>query len=122
MQHFLLNSVKDRHKHAYLSWHNVTRPKQEGGLGLKNSESMNQAFLMKHLWRLFVGDNSLWVSVYKSKYFPHSDVLQASCKPTSSWAWKGISKQIPLFWKAIKWTIGTGDKLFLRMCGFLTYL
>lgn len=98
----------------YISWHNVSRSKQEGGFWPQNSESMNQAFLMKHLWRLFKGENSLWASVYKSKYFPdQSTVSQASCKATSSWAWKGISKQLPLFSRAIRWTIGTGDKLVI---------
>lgn len=114
IQKFLWNSSKNTHKSASLPWHVITKPKQEGGLGIKNTESMIKTFLMKHLWRLFIDEKSLWASVFKAKYFTHSSVLRATCKTSSSWAWKNIHKQLPLFSQAIKWSIGTGDKLFWK--------
>jgi hypothetical protein len=41
----------------------VTKPKDVGGLGLRNISDMNFARLLKLGWELQSGKNSLWCSV-----------------------------------------------------------
>lgn len=43
-------------------------PKKEGGLGLRCTQEMNGAFLMKILWNLIEKPNDLWTQVLSSKY------------------------------------------------------
>ncbi|GKG12145.1 hypothetical protein Tco_0346382, partial [Tanacetum coccineum] len=37
---------------AKIAWKNVCRPKEYGGLGIKNIESWNEALLFKLLWNI----------------------------------------------------------------------
>ncbi|GKA66800.1 RNA-directed DNA polymerase, eukaryota, reverse transcriptase zinc-binding domain protein, partial [Tanacetum coccineum] len=55
---------------ASVSWKDVCRPKNQGGLGLKSLRVMNYALMVKHLWYIASRKESLWVkwlNVYKLK-------------------------------------------------------
>lgn len=56
--------------------------KNEGGMGFKSLRDFNLAMLAKQIWRLHTNPNSLLSQCYKSKYFPHSDVLRLNLAPT----------------------------------------
>lgn len=47
---------------AKLSWEEVCRPKEEGGLGLRSLKDMNKVTQLKILWRLISNKSSLWVN------------------------------------------------------------
>ncbi|GJY53051.1 RNA-directed DNA polymerase, eukaryota, reverse transcriptase zinc-binding domain protein [Tanacetum coccineum] len=46
---------------ASVSWKEVCRPKNQGGLGLKSLKVMNRALMVKHLWYIASRKESLWV-------------------------------------------------------------
>ena len=46
----------------------VTKGKQEGGLGMKNLELQNKAFITKLCWGLITKPDALWVKVLRSTY------------------------------------------------------
>jgi hypothetical protein len=62
----------------------------EGGLGFKCLKDFNLAMLAKQVWRLHTIPNSLISKVFKARYYPNSDILQANIDNTPSYAWRSI--------------------------------
>lgn len=52
--------VLSTHK-AKIAWEDVCKPKNEGGLGLKNLSDANTVSCLKLIWRIISRKNSLWV-------------------------------------------------------------
>ena len=50
--------------------------KECGGLGFRDLKDMNQAYLLKLVWKLVNNNNKLWVDVLKSKYGRNYDWLE----------------------------------------------
>ncbi|KAL0313715.1 UNVERIFIED_CONTAM: hypothetical protein Scaly_2907400 [Sesamum calycinum] len=47
---------------AKVAWDQICKPKEEGGLGIRSMLAMNQALMLKHLWRILQNDGtSIWV-------------------------------------------------------------
>lgn len=44
------------------------KPKEFGGIGVKDLGSMNEAFLAKMLWRLLSREQGMWTDVLKNRY------------------------------------------------------
>ena len=49
-------------------WTSVCKPRREGGLGLIELRSWNQAFMAKHLWHIVAARDSLWIKWIRHKY------------------------------------------------------
>ncbi|GJZ23567.1 RNA-directed DNA polymerase, eukaryota, reverse transcriptase zinc-binding domain protein [Tanacetum coccineum] len=47
---------------AKISWDNICKPKDQGGLGLKNLVDWNEVLMIKHLWNVVVKKETLWAS------------------------------------------------------------
>lgn len=75
---------------AYLRWSFLTHPKLEGGLGLRDITLLNQALIMKGLWKLASGVNSLWVKVVTAKYMPRSSLWSSGRLYASTHYWRGM--------------------------------
>jgi hypothetical protein len=84
------------HNLSFLAWHRICSPKSLGGLGIRLMEHHNQALLAKLGWKLLTNADLLWVSATKAKYLRNSDLLQVPCKPSASWIWKGIIKNMDI--------------------------
>ena len=65
-------------------------PKEEGGMGFHDLRAFNIALLAKKGWRLHTYPNSLFHRVYKAKYFPKGDFLNASLGKHPSYSWRSI--------------------------------
>lgn len=58
--------IEERHT-ARVSWEAVTKPKKEGGLGIKNLAIWNNACCLKLIWMLFFQAGSVWVAWFKEE-------------------------------------------------------
>jgi hypothetical protein len=58
----------DKEKITWVSWRDGCRPKEEGGLGVKDLKWFNTSLLTKWRWRLLVDHDSLWKKVLEAKY------------------------------------------------------
>lgn len=67
---FILGSSVERRKIHLVNWEIVTKTKEEGGLGLQQSELRNKAQLASHAWRDTKNSTSLWAKVLSKKYTP----------------------------------------------------
>jgi hypothetical protein len=94
-----------------VSWNTITQPKECGGLGLRNLQSMNEACLMKLGWSLMSEEYSLWGQVLIGKY-GRSGWSQGDFTVTSndSPLWKAIAKSWTKLEAHRYWSIGDGNK------------
>ena len=67
-KNFLRGSLETTRKIHWVGWQKVTKPKEEGGLGLQEAKGRNIALLAKLNWRFHTEDGALWVQVLKRKY------------------------------------------------------
>jgi hypothetical protein len=56
------------------AWKDICTPKNEGGLGIRNLQAMNQALILMEAWRIAEQPENFLHSVLKSKYFPDSSL------------------------------------------------
>ena len=56
------------------AWKDICTPKNEGGLGIRNLQAMNQSLILMAAWRIADQPNDFLHVVLKSKYFPDSSI------------------------------------------------
>ena len=70
--------------------------KLEGGMGFCDLYAFNLAMLAKQGWRMLENSTSLMACMYKARYFPNGDILNASIGINPSYAWRSIHKSIEI--------------------------
>ena len=82
------NAADNRRKYRLVKWKLMCRPKNLGGLGIINMSVMNKCLMIKWWWKIMSsGASSLWYSILKAKYFPHSSPMFAGARHGSQF-WK----------------------------------
>ncbi|KAE8675999.1 Myosin-15 [Hibiscus syriacus] len=92
MSNFLWGGGNGSKKIHWVKWDDVCKPKNEGGLGVRNLTSMNRALLGKWSWRFANERNSVWRNFICSKYNIDSSRLLFDSKisPQSYWLWRSV--------------------------------
>jgi hypothetical protein len=67
----------DKRKIHWVNWKKTCKAKANGGLGFKDFRAFNEALLAKQGWRLITNPNSLIARLFKAKYYPKCDFLDA---------------------------------------------
>lgn len=75
----------------------MQREKSNGGMGFRCFETMNNAMLMKQLWRILKNPDLLISRIFKQKYFRNDSFLEVTPKQGSSFAWKNITGVLEMF-------------------------
>ncbi|KAL0394851.1 UNVERIFIED_CONTAM: hypothetical protein Slati_4451300 [Sesamum latifolium] len=76
--------------YAKVSWNQVCRPTEEGGLGIRNLLALNRGLMSKHLWRVISADRkSLWVD-WIFHYRLRSKSVWTVSDRTGSWGWRKL--------------------------------
>ena len=78
------------------AWELVRLPKKEGGLGVLNLETHNDALLLKNLHNFFNRQDIPWVHLVWESYY-NDESLPSSSKRKGSFWWKDILKLIDSF-------------------------
>lgn len=79
---FWWDEKPEKNKMNWVAWDKLTVPKFEGGLGFKDIEAFNDAFLAKLGWQLLNSPDSLLANMLLGKYCHSSPFLE--CKTPSS--------------------------------------
>jgi hypothetical protein len=108
---FWWGQKETKKKIHWLSWAKLCRGKKEGGLGFKDLHLFNLALLAKHVWRLMRNSDSLFSQVFKAKYFPQSNFLQAKIGSNSSYVWQIIMAAQNILQSGTQWQIGNASQL-----------
>ena len=95
--------MKDEKKLVWMSWEKMCLPKEKGGMGFRDLKLFNLALLAKQGWRLQMNTSSLFYRVYKAKYFPRCDFLEASLGRQPSFAWRSIWGAQDVVKRGLRW-------------------
>uniref|UniRef100_A0A5B7C6K9 Reverse transcriptase zinc-binding domain-containing protein n=1 Tax=Davidia involucrata TaxID=16924 RepID=A0A5B7C6K9_DAVIN len=95
----------------WIRWEKLCKNKRESGAGLRDMEAFNLALLAKQAWRLLQVPNSLFLKVYKAKYFPHSSYFEAELGSCPSFTWRSILSACPIIERGSRWRVGSGSSL-----------
>lgn len=85
-----------------------------GGIGFKENEKFNDAFLAKQVWRMINNPYSLCFQVFKAKFFPNCSILEAKDSIVGSYAWKSILSARDVIQKSMVWRIGNGQSVRIK--------
>lgn len=103
----------------WVKWDSLCESKRDGGMGFRDLKSFNLVLLGKQIWRIIFYPNSLLSRVCKAKYFPHTDVLQASPNSSASFTWKSICSALEVIRKGVCWRVGNGLNIDIWKDGWI---
>jgi hypothetical protein len=102
-------NAKQRPKTAWLM---VCRSKEEGGLGVLNIKTQNEALLLNHLHKFFNKEDVPWVSLVWEKYYSNGRLPGNSRQ--GSFRWKDVLKLLEKFKGMAKVNVNNGKPCFIR--------
>ena len=93
------------HRHVHLiNWDMLTKPKVYGDLGITDSKTTNDAFLMNQAWGIWRNPHSLLAKFLSQKHYRTTDFLQA-ISHTGSHSWKALLRGRDLLQGGLRWVI-----------------
>ncbi|CAN1137061.1 Putative ribonuclease H protein At1g65750 [Linum perenne] len=94
IRNFVWGSSDETRKVHLVSWEQICKPNDEGGLGLKLARSLNRAYMMKLAFIFFQEPKRLWVQILQGKYMKEdANGLTQRCLTSQSAVWKGLSRE-----------------------------
>ncbi|GKA64598.1 RNA-directed DNA polymerase, eukaryota, reverse transcriptase zinc-binding domain protein [Tanacetum coccineum] len=75
---------------AKVAWESICRPKDKGGLGLKNLQAWNETLLMKHLWNVAAKKDTLWVKWISVEKLKGTNLWDIPIEKNYSQLWKTL--------------------------------
>jgi len=88
---FLWGWGKESKPICWVSWEDVCKPKEEGGLSLREIRKLNHALLAKWRWRCISQEEGRWKELLDSKYELEPGSVHSLVK-LQSWWWKDLYK------------------------------
>ncbi|XP_075669718.1 uncharacterized protein LOC142639417 [Castanea sativa] len=105
-RNFLWGSLDSTRKMHWIGWNKVTKPKEEGGLGLQTAKGRNIALLVKLNWRLDTEKEALWAKALRQKYCNQRRMNAANAdRLPCSHIWIAIKKGKEVFSKGKMWRV-----------------
>ncbi|GJW79885.1 RNA-directed DNA polymerase, eukaryota, reverse transcriptase zinc-binding domain protein [Tanacetum coccineum] len=90
LKRFLWNSGDSAQGKARVSWKTVCKPKENGGLGLRSLKEWNETLLLRQLWKIIEGKESLWVKWVNIVKLKQYSLWEVSLNANDSWGWKNM--------------------------------
>lgn len=89
--------------------------KDRGGMGFRDSITVNKALLGKQALRMVKNLNVLWSKLMKWLYFSRSDLWHADSGCNPSWGWKSLLIGREAIADSVRWSIGSGESINIRI-------
>ena len=86
----------------------MSKPKYMGGLGFRDIELFNLALLARQAWGMTRQPDSLSARVLKARYFPDTNLLNATLGNTPSQVWRSLLEGRDILSLGLIKRIGTG--------------
>eukprot|EP00253_Pinus_taeda_P007926 PITA_07926 len=110
---FIWGGPTQQRKWALVSWTNLIKRKDEGGLGLRDPEVLNKVIGAKLWWRWLQGGTDVWKKIWDYKYNMPEQIeekLKIQNTPQGSSIWNLASQNRELIKQYAFWEIRGGDK------------
>ncbi|XP_074300183.1 uncharacterized protein LOC141631406 [Silene latifolia] len=91
-RNFLWDNSADYRRAPLVGWDTICRPKDEGGLGIKDQESWNKAMVGRLVDWVATQRDSIWVNWVQSNYLKGQEWMEYKPSSNSSWVWRRICK------------------------------
>ncbi|XP_074271184.1 uncharacterized protein LOC141595109 [Silene latifolia] len=91
-RNFLWDNSSDYRKVPLIAWEKVCSTKEEGGLGIKDLETMNKALIGRLVHWIMEERDSIWVKWVHQNYLKGKEWLEYTPSGNSSWVWRRICK------------------------------
>ena len=108
---FWWDDREGQHKMAWTSWDKMTMPKAIGGLGFRDFQAFNDAFLGKLAWRILNNPNLLLSRILQGKYYHSESFMDVTEKSAISHGWRGILVGRDLLKENMGWVVGDGSSI-----------
>jgi hypothetical protein len=109
MAKFWWGQKENTFKISWLRWNKLGRNRNYGGLGYRDLEAFNLAFLAKQGWCFLQHPETFVSRVYREKYFPGGNFLDSQLGRRPSFAWRSIWNSGSLIKDGLLWKVGKGD-------------
>lgn len=93
---------------CFVKWEKLTRPKLEGGLGLRDLSIMNNALILKNVWKVISQNEAMWVLVMCAKYFPGSSFWHTHRDAACTRIWHAVMQNRAIMANFSRWSLGDG--------------
>lgn len=111
LRRFLWGKTGTERYMSFISWKKVCESIENGGLGIRDVKSFNQALILKMVWQLASNSDKLWVQIFKAKYFSKGGFWAVKGKRDASPLWRAIQDLKHFFNNNIRWHVGQGTKI-----------
>ncbi|GJT68149.1 RNA-directed DNA polymerase, eukaryota, reverse transcriptase zinc-binding domain protein [Tanacetum coccineum] len=96
---------------AKVSWEYVCKPKNQGGLGLKNLGVWNEVLMIKHLWNVASKKDTLWVKWIYTEKLKGRSIWEIDCDNKGTVGWRNILSLRDKVRKHVWWKCGNGESI-----------
>ncbi|XP_074288948.1 uncharacterized protein LOC141614093 [Silene latifolia] len=79
-------------RHVFMGWKSLSKPRQAGGIGIKEVLSWNGAQMVHWLWKLVNRPESIWAKWVHHYILKGTDFCLASTSVSHSWYWNNVVK------------------------------
>lgn len=84
------SSKKDGRSLNWMTWDKSCVGKEDGGMNFRDLYGFNLMMLGKQCWKLLTNLDTLIGRIFKAKYFPDEDFLNAQLKHNPSFTWRSM--------------------------------
>ncbi|XP_074277891.1 uncharacterized protein LOC141601502 [Silene latifolia] len=91
-RNFLWDNSADYRRTPLVGWDTIFRPKDEGGLGLKDQESWNKVMVGRLVDWIAMQRDSIWVYWVQNNYLKGQEWMEYKPSTNSSWVWRRICR------------------------------
>ncbi|GAV92588.1 hypothetical protein CFOL_v3_35966 [Cephalotus follicularis] len=113
MRNFLWHGVGNAKKSGKVAWSKVCKPREEGGLGIKNCKGWNQAAIMKIAWDICLRKDSIWIQWCYDVFLKGTNFWAARVTSNSSWSWRSVLSARRLLADKVVYEVGNGQSFSL---------
>jgi len=105
-----------------VKWTKISKPKDKGGLGIKNLRRMNISLLCKWWWKVENGEG-IWQDIIRKKYLKNGSLHILRKNHKNSAVWNDLLRVKALYLKGRSMIIGNGKNTSFwhdRWCGLVS--
>lgn len=96
---------------AKVSWTTICKPKDQGGLGIKDLQLWNEVLIMKHLWNIAAKKDTLWVKWINIEKLKGRNIWDVTEENNNSMGWNNILKLREKMRKHVVYKLGNGKSV-----------
>jgi hypothetical protein len=111
-RNFLWQGLNKERKIALVSWEKICRPKEQGGLGIRDPSIMNKVLSTKIWWRWLKKPTDLWAKLWRKKYASNTaenNLIRWNGDNTGSLIWTTAKQNRQIVTQHAFWEIGNGE-------------